>query len=954
MSKELYNTFDEALSSESVFSLLSSCNDITLVIYDSDNLAWVKELSEFFSENDLDLISIKELVFHGKNRIAVRRKTSDLSSYFVVPQMTYTGLSGNEMYCYPHLKRKLCIHILPDGIKREHISLIEKNRYMYQILISIQNDQIQINSNTSLRELYSKSKQPRKRVSKYCKDKRTYLQRLIDSDYLSAAYNQCAQECKNGCDECPHATSYGQDKNCPYFQLQMARFYENGWYVPKNDKIAHYWKIKAARQGMLEAKLDLANDYVCGNGCCQNIEEAISILMPLADQGYTSATHALIDITSSHHDYTSPLPLMARLANNGDLNMIERMIDIYTNGDLFTKPDPAKCEEWVVLAAEHGCIKHIESLAQQYEAINDWDNATRWYLRLQEINPDMDLSSKIDDLFLSKCELLTSDELLTRANKCYYGYECEQDYHSAYLYYKIASERDNPDGVYGLANCYMLGRGVEIDEVKGLELYELSAIKGSADGIIKKIETLRIQSKSAEIEEWKERLRLVFLEGEKNKVPHILSLIAQDYMGEGQDVLDVPEVDDEKGIEYYRAAVKLGDYESIRSLGRCYCEGMGVQTDYATAYNYIKEAADKGVATAYHCIGCMYRYGNKGLEKDEREGYRWFLKAAQKGYISAQVVVAEMLHKGIGVEINEEERVVWLEKAAIQGHKPSQCTLGEMYYLGKTVNKNYKKSRYWMEKAALGGYADAYFRYAYFCAAGQGGPIDYETALLYYNKLPKNSAALNNLGVLYASGKGVEADQEIANEYYKKAAEMGSARSMKNLAVRYLSGIGFEVDIDAAIEWLEKSFRAGLREAGIKLANLYFNGDNGIEQDINVAIELYESALEIKPDDSNESDIEEYVNLLLKLADIYYYGSQIEVNDLRANELYHIAAEFSSPKAYHMLGMQYYNGYGVDEDRDLAIYWFRKGAADGYEDSIEFLDENYIDWIGNNDPDLPF
>ena len=99
MSKELYNTFDEALSSESVFSLLSSCNDIALVIYDSDNLAWVKELSEFFSENDLDIISIKELVFHGKNRIAVRRNTSDLSSYFVVPQMTYTGLSSNEMYC---------------------------------------------------------------------------------------------------------------------------------------------------------------------------------------------------------------------------------------------------------------------------------------------------------------------------------------------------------------------------------------------------------------------------------------------------------------------------------------------------------------------------------------------------------------------------------------------------------------------------------------------------------------------------------------------------------------------------------------------------------------------------------------------------------------------------------------------------------------------------------------
>lgn len=950
MSKELYNTLEEALHSENVFTLLSSCNDIALVVYDSDNLTYAELLSDFFYYNDLEPGNIKEIIIHGKNKIAIRRKTVDISSYFIAPQITYTGLSGSEMYNYSQLKKMLCIHIIPHEIKREHISLIEKNRYMYQILISIKNDQIQININTSLRELYSKSKQPQKRISKYCKDKRSYLQRLIDSGYLSAAFNQCAQECRNGCDECPHATSYGQDKNCPYFQLQMAKFYENGLYVPKNDKIAHYWKIKAARQGMFEAKLDLANDYVCGNGCNQNIGEAISILMPLADQGYTSATHALIDITSSHHDYTSPLPLMARLANNGDLNMIERMIDIYTNGDLFTKPDPAKCEEWVVLAAEHGCIKHIESLAQQYEAINDWDNATRWYLKLQELNPEMDLAAKIDELFISKCQLLTSDELVLRGNKSYYGYECEQDYHTAYLYYKIATEKGNADGMFGLANCYSLGRGVEINEDEGNRLYELSANNNSADGIIRKLDELRKKSQDSDLELWKERLRIVFIDGEEKNDPHILRLIGDEYRYNNNDIYGR---DYDKAYYYYNSSMSLGDYQAIRMVGLCYCEGRGVERNYDIARKFFKEAAEKGEPSAYHCLGCMFNAGN-GVEKDSIESYKHYLTAAQKGLRSSQVEVARMLRDGIGVEQNETERVFWLEKAAIQGHEHSQCILGEMYYWGETVNKDYKKSRYWTEKAALGGYTDAYFRYAYLCTEGQGGPVDYESALLYYSKLPNNAGALNNLGVMYASGKGVEADQEKANEYYKKAAEMGSARSMKNLADRYLSGIGFEVDIDAAIEWLEKSFRGGLREAGIKLANLYFNGDNGIEQDINMAIELYESALEIKPDDSKESDIEEYVNLLLKLADIYYYGSQIEVNDLRANELYHIAAEFSSPKAYHMLGMQYYNGYGVDEDRDLAIYWFRKGAADGYEDSIEFLDENYIDWIGNNDPDLPF
>ena len=51
----------------------------------------------------------------------------------------------------------------------------------------------------------------------------------------------------------------------------------------------------------------------------------------------------------------------------------------------------------------------------------------------------------------------------------------------------------------------------------------------------------------------------------------------------------------------------------------------------------------------------------------------------------------------------------------------------------------------------------------------------------------------------------------------------------------------------------------------------------------------------------------------------------------------------------------HYNGYGVEQDKDTAIYWFRKAASEGYSASIEFLDENNIDWISNDDyPDLPF
>ena len=105
MSKELYNTLEEALHSQNVFTLLSSCNDIALVVYDSDNLTYAELLSDFFYYNDLEPGNIKEIIIHGKNKIAIRRKTLDISSYFIAPQITYTGLSGSDMYNYSQLKK---------------------------------------------------------------------------------------------------------------------------------------------------------------------------------------------------------------------------------------------------------------------------------------------------------------------------------------------------------------------------------------------------------------------------------------------------------------------------------------------------------------------------------------------------------------------------------------------------------------------------------------------------------------------------------------------------------------------------------------------------------------------------------------------------------------------------------------------------------------------------------
>ena len=58
-----------------------------------------------------------------------------------------------------------------------------------------------------------------------------------------------------------------------------------------------------------------------------------------------------------------------------------------------------------------------------------------------------------------------------------------------------------------------------------------------------------------------------------------------------------------------------------------------------------------------------------GVVKEPEEGFRWALKAAERGHPPAQVMVAECYLDGRGTETNSVRAEVWLQSAARQGNK---------------------------------------------------------------------------------------------------------------------------------------------------------------------------------------------------------------------------------------------------------------------------------------------
>ena len=67
----------------------------------------------------------------------------------------------------------------------------------------------------------------------------------------------------------------------------------------------------------------------------------------------------------------------------------------------------------------------------------------------------------------------------------------------------------------------------------------------------------------------------------------------------------------------------------------------------------------------------------------------------------------------------------------------------------------------------------------------------------------------------------------------------------------------------------------------------------------------------------------------LELADRYFRGHGVVMDDYRSLELYRLCAEQGSAEAEYRIGWAYDNGFGVPENLDEAVSWYQKAADHG-------------------------
>ena len=228
--------------------------------------------------------------------------------------------------------------------------------------------------------------------------------------------------------------------------------------------------------------------------------------------------------------------------------------------------------------------------------------------------------------------------------------------------------------------------------------------------------------------------------------------------------------------------------------------------------------------------------------------------------------------------------------------------------------------------------------------------------------------AMVELGDCYSSGIGVRSNGSKSLTWYKKAAEIGNSEAMKNIAEAYRHGYGVKRDEAKAEVWYRMAANSGNKEAQATLEKWLSEKEKerteweqrqkkaaeGDVVSLNYLGRSYLGGYHL-----GEKDVEKGLECLLKAAELGYapamerLGEYYESTsqDEMALAWYRKAAEQEIPTSVAeeedphrrlrnpiyssivdsigRIGLFYWDGRGVEKDRDKAIEWFVQASNMG-------------------------
>lgn len=128
-------------------------------------------------------------------------------------------------------------------------------------------------------------------------------------------------------------------------------------------------------------------------------------------------------------------------------------------------------------------------------------------------------------------------------------------------------------------------------------------------------------------------------------------------------------------------------------------------------------------------------------------------------------------------------------------------------------------------------------------ASGNGVTANDAEAVKWFRKAAEkgDGAGEYSLGEMYLTGRGVAADVAEGAKLMRIAAQDGDPRGQFNLAAMYAQGQGVPKDDNEAAKWMRKAADQGLAAGQFGLGSMYAHG-KGVPQNATEAVKWYRKA----------------------------------------------------------------------------------------------------------------
>lgn len=229
----------------------------------------------------------------------------------------------------------------------------------------------------------------------------------------------------------------------------------------------------------------------------------------------------------------------------------------------------------------------------------------------------------------------------------------------------------------------------------------------------------------------------------------------------------------ELGVKNIRSAAKDGIAPACLLLARYYEKGFmegRIKQSNTLALKSYKSAAKNGSIKAQKKLAEIYKNGILSASKNQKESFKWYLIAAERGDYDAAFYVALSYANGDGIGKNYVNAVKWYKIAAEHGSSSAMNNLAVCYENGNGVEKNEEKA------------------FSLYLKAAEAGGL----------------MAANNVSVCYQKGTGTGINPQQALFWKEKAAEGGNAVARGKLAEWYFKGYGTSRNYEKALFWFVK------------------------------------------------------------------------------------------------------------------------------------------------------